>query len=149
MKLACLSLLFCVLALACDDDGGTDPDLDAAPPVDARLQDGAAQVNCTPNADGCAEQDFEQICDPSQSVCVECLTESDCQSAASLGPRCELSDNSCRCSEHADCATNPGGAYCQPVAAACGCLTIDDCPPDSECKIEPYLGTGIRRCRPL
>jgi hypothetical protein len=77
------------------------------------------------------------------------LASSDCQGAESLGPTCVPADNSCRCGGASDCLGKSGGGYCHPIVGACGCLTVEDCPADSECEIEPYLGTGIRRCRPI
>lgn len=141
-------LLLWACASACGDDGGSNVSNDAAPPVDARLLDDAARIVCVLDAGSCDEQDYEKVCDTERSHCVECLSESDCQRPSALGPRCERSDNTCRCESSEGCESNEGGAYCQPLAGACGCLTIDDCPPESECKLEPYLGTGIRRCRP-
>lgn len=141
-------VLFLVLA-ACGDDGGTDQQVDAAPPVDARILTDAARQACSPGMDSCELEAYERVCDVGRSLCVECLVPADCAGNEALGPQCQESDNTCRCSAHDDCQSNIGGGYCHPIASACGCLSIDDCPANSECEIEPYLGTGIRRCRPI
>ncbi len=149
MKLAPLTLLMVAMLASCGDDGGDGPAMDAAPPVDARFLDDATREACSTDADRCAAQDFERVCDTARSICVECLSAGDCQSNASLGPTCQMSDNTCHCQGDEDCASNEGGGYCQPLVGACGCLTVEDCPTNTECKLLPYLGTGIRRCRPL
>jgi hypothetical protein len=149
MRLASLPLLLCLASAACGDSDGGGQEVDAAPPIDARLLSDAQRQACSAGSDSCSEQDYQRICDLGRAFCVECLAPSDCADPDSLGPQCQESDNTCRCSGHDDCVGRVGGEYCHPIVSACGCLTVDDCPPESACEIEPYLGTGIRRCRPI
>jgi len=148
MKLSALHLLLLLVFAACGDDAASEQ-VDAAPPVDARILTDATRKACSSAMDSCESEAYERVCDVARSFCVECLVLADCAGEEALGPRCQEADNTCRCTAHDDCQGNIGGGYCHPIASACGCLSIDDCPADSECEIEPYLGTSIRRCRPL
>ena len=141
--------LFMAAALAAGCGDNKTGLSDAAPPTDARYLNDAARQSCSAAMNSCADLDFQTVCDTTRAYCVECLGTEDCAPASSFGPRCETSDNTCRCGSHEDCQTKDKGGYCHPIVAACGCLTIEDCPANSECKLEPYLGTGIRRCSPL
>ena len=143
------SFLLLLIAAGCGDDGDGMGPRDAAPPTDARFLSDAAHQSCSADQNPCADLDFETICDPARSYCVECVTPADCAPASTFGSRCEASDGTCRCDEHDDCQSKDNGSYCHPIVSACGCLTIDDCPANTECKLAPYLGTGIRRCQPV
>jgi hypothetical protein len=148
MKIVLHSLLLALLASACGDDGG-GISIDAAPPVDARFSNDAARQSCSAEMNPCSDLDFETVCDTARAYCVECAVPADCAPASSFGPACKASDGTCHCGTDADCQDKDNGSYCHPIVGACGCLTVDDCPGGSECELEPYLGTGIRRCRPL
>lgn len=147
MKLLSHSLILALLTCACGDN--LQVSVDAAPPEDARYLNDAARQSCSAEMNPCADLDFETVCDTDRAYCVECVAPADCAPASSFGPVCNESDGTCRCGEHADCESKASGGYCHPIVGACGCLTVEDCPEDQGCELEPYLGTGIRRCRPL
>lgn len=144
----CLHTLLLLCLMGCGDDVNMVPN-DAAAPDDARYLTDASRQRCSIDINPCGDLDFETVCDLTRAYCVECVDPADCAPAASFGPRCQASDGTCRCSSHDDCQSKDKGGYCHPIAGACGCLTLDDCPADTECKLEPYLGAGIRVCRPV
>lgn len=145
-----MRVLACALALlawACGNDGGT-PGRDASL-RDARFLSDASRQACSADMDTCATLPRQKVCDEARGRCVECSSSEDCAPASELGPLCEESDGTCRCRDDADCQARESGNYCHPIVAACGCIDGDNCTDGFECKLEPYLGTGIRTCRPI
>ena len=138
------ALLLIALCIACGGNGDTS---DAGPPVDARFLSDASVQACSAEMDECAALDFEVVCDLERGRCVECISGEDCMAAGSLGPNCNTERGTCQCASDEECTGNSYGGYCHPQVSACGCITDDDCEGDRECKLEPYLGTGIRTCQ--
>ncbi len=141
--LAALVALAAIGACGGDDDGAVDAGVsaDARPPADAAL------VACSPDA-GCDGEPLTPVCDLARSVCVECLSSSDCERSGSFGPGCEEASGYCRCENDDDCAGNANGPFCNDDTRACTCLLDTDCESDEECQLEPYLGIDVRTCRP-
>jgi hypothetical protein len=119
---------------------------DAGPPIDAREVADAARLACSADA-GCDGEEMTPLCDLDRGACVECLTDGDCNRAASFGPSCDEAPGHCRCERDDDCDGNAGGPYCNTVAHACTCLLDGDCSNGQECELEPYLGRDVRTCR--
>ena len=140
------ALLVILLGVAC---GNQSDQNDAGPPVDARFLSDARVQACSAEMDDCAALDFEVVCDLQRGRCVECTSGDDCSGASSLGPSCNAERGTCQCASDEECVGKPYGGYCHPQVSACGCITDDDCESDRECKLEPYLGTGIRTCQVL
>lgn len=141
-----LALLVSLWAAACGDSGG-DPD--AGPIFDARRYTDADVVSCAADGDEvCAELPFTPVCDEARGVCVECAGDGDCDGADTFGPDCR-DDATCACSSEQDCEGNRNGPRCHEVVAACTCIDDRDCGEDEDCKMEPYLGAGVRTCNPL
>lgn len=136
--------LLMMLGAACGIQGGQS---DAGPPADARFLSDANVQPCSAEMDDCAALDFEVVCDLDRSRCVECISGDDCAAASSLGPTCNAAAGTCQCASDDECAENTNGGYCHPEVSACGCITDDECQGNRECKLEPYLGTGIRTCQ--
>jgi hypothetical protein len=138
-----------LVAAACGDDGGGG-DEDAGPVVDARRFTDADVVLCTTGDldAGCAEQPLTPVCDETRGFCVECASDGDCERAAAFGPDCR-DDGTCACSSDGDCAGNANGPRCHQVVRACTCIDDPDCDEGEDCKMEPYLGAGVRTCKPL
>lgn len=135
------------LAVACgDDDAGDD---DAAPVVDARRYTDADLVACGDDPDaGCGGQALTPVCDEGRGVCVECAGDGDCERARAFGPECQPG-GICACTTDADCEGNSNGPRCHEVVWACTCIDDGDCGEGGDCKMEPYLGAGVRTCVPL
>jgi hypothetical protein len=131
---------------ACGNNGTGS---DAGPPPDARFLSDASRPACSAEMDDCAELAFTRVCDLDRGHCVECMGDVDCAATASLGDHCNVLRGTCECADEADCAGNVNGRVCHPSVHACGCITAEDCKEGQECKLEPYLGTGIRTCRAL
>jgi hypothetical protein len=137
-------LLALVLAGACGDnlagpaDGG---------PPDARHFADASLALCGADA-GCGGEALTPVCDTARGVCVECLDQADCARDGAFGPRCDEAAGYCQCTDESDCEGNPNGPWCHAVAHACTCLLDEDCRGDWTCEMEPYLGGGVRTCRP-
>lgn len=136
-----------LLLLLCIGCGGESTQSDAGPLVDARFLSDASVQACSTEMDDCAALAFEVVCDLDRGRCVECISGNDCSAAGSLGPTCNADRGTCECASDEECAENPNGGYCHPSVRACGCIDDDNCGDDRECKLEPYLGTGIRTCQ--
>ena len=138
------AVVLLALASACGDNlGGT---ADAAV-EDARHFGDASRAACDSDA-GCGGEPLTPVCDPARAICVECLEESDCDREAAFGPRCDEAAGYCQCADESDCEGNPNGPWCHAVARACTCIDDGDCGGDDTCEMEPYLGGGVRTCRP-
>lgn len=82
--------------------------------------------------------------------CLECSNDSDCATAAALGPRCVV--GRCTCvpgdgGSGTDCIGNANGPICSGLPAFCGCTSPTDCPsgicaPDED----DYVGGSV--CAP-
>ena len=141
--LVALLALAAIGACGGDDHGAVD----AGVSTDARPSPDAALVACSPDA-GCDGEPLTPVCDLARSVCVECLSSSDCERGGSFGPGCEEGSGYCRCEDDGDCAGNANGPVCNDDTRACTCLLDIDCESDEECQLEPYLGIDVRTCRP-
>ena len=133
------------LAAACGDDLPADPD--AGPVIDARRYTDADVVACAagdPDA-GCGAQALTPVCDEERGVCVECAGDGDCDRAGAFGPACR-GDGTCACAAEADCEGNRNGPRCHEIVRACTCIDDRDCADGEDCKMEPYLGAGVRTC---
>ena len=131
------------LAACGDDDAGAN---DAAPIVDARRFTDADLVACGDDPDaGCGAEELTPICDPDRGACVECAGDGDCERPRAFGPECRPG-GTCACETEADCEGNPNGPRCHEVVDACTCIDDDDCEDGEDCKMEPYLGAGVRTC---
>jgi hypothetical protein len=105
---------------------------------------------CNGNND-CTNQAFNKICNPSTSLCTQCLATSDCptnqvcrsdntcgpclsNSNCPLGQDCNLSTGRCGCQTNGDC---PQGAMCSNSACVPNyCDSSTPCPGGYMCKIE-------------
>src|SRR5690349_13522915 len=131
-------------AAGCGDDGGAD--VDAGARFDARRYTDADLIACGDDPDaGCGDQALTPVCDEERGVCVECTGDGDCERSASFGPDCRP-DGTCACATEADCEGNPNGPRCHEVVHACTCIDDGDCGEGGDCKMEPYLGAGVRTC---
>ena len=132
------------LAAGCGSDGGGEDD--AGPVVDARRYADADLVACGDDPDaGCGAENLTPVCDLERKVCVECTGDGDCERPAAFGPECRP-DGTCACASAADCEGNPNGPRCHEIAHACTCIDDGDCADGEDCKMEPYLGAGVRTC---
>ena len=76
-------------------------------------------------------------CDPTRSVCVQCITDAECLELPFFGPRCF--DGICgECSSDAECPFDQ--PHCDPFLHFCACFDDRDCPMGSFC-------TRDGRCR--
>jgi hypothetical protein len=137
-------LLVLALASSCGDNLGGPAD---GGPPDARHFADASRALCGVDA-GCGDEALTPVCDTARGVCVECLDEADCAREEAFGPRCDEGAGYCQCADESDCEGNPNGPWCHAVAHACTCLLDEDCQGDWTCEMEPYLGGGVRVCRP-
>ena len=142
-----IPVLSVLLLSACNSSDSADAN--DAGLIDARFLSDATRVLCSEALDQCGDLAYETLCDPARGHCVECVSEADCADTGRLGPTCEAGSGTCQCAEDADCVGRPTGNHCHPGARACGCIDTDDCAAGHACKLEPYLGTGIRTCRPM
>lgn len=86
---------------------------------------------------------FLAVCEA--SACIECLEDADClNNPTALGPTCGGA-NRCGCASSTECAANPAGPVCDPVAGVCSCETDLDCTPPMLCRPTPYL-QGLTTC---
>ena len=119
------------------DDGGLTGAVDAGADTSAAGGSGGSAgsggggtVACSSDKD-CT--DLGLLCDPSTSVCVECVTSGDCAG----GERCE--SGSCTevqgCENSLDCVDAPGNRkVCDSASGECvECVAPADCPDDNDC----------------
>lgn len=137
-------LVVLAVAGACGDNLGGRAD---AAVEDARHFADASRAACEPDA-GCSGEPLTPVCDPARAICVECVEESDCDRQEAFGPRCDEGAGYCQCGGESDCEGNPNGPWCHVVARACTCIDDGDCGGAWTCEMEPYLGGGVRTCRP-
>jgi hypothetical protein len=139
------SILLLALLAGCGDNyGGAS---DASQPVDARHFADASLAACSGDPDaGCGSEPLTPVCDPDRGVCVECLGHGDCDRPDALGPDC-VDGRTCQCDDEADCEGNRNGPRCHEVVKACTCIDDGDCGGERTCKMEPYLGGGVRTCQ--
>lgn len=141
-------LAVAVLAAAISACGDGDGPVDAAPPVDARHFADAAQIACVEDgAPGCEAAPLTPICSAERNVCVECVSDGDCDRDGSFGPSCSAGPGYCGCSRNEDCQGNEHGPSCHAIVQACTCVLDQDCADGQECELEPYLGSDVRTCR--
>jgi hypothetical protein len=133
------------LTAGCGDDLGRAAD--AGTIFDAVRYTDADVVICSPGDGdaGCGEQALTPVCDEERGVCVECSGDADCDRAGAFGPECRAG-GTCACASDAECDGNSNGPRCHEVVRACTCIDDGDCDDGEDCKMEPYLGAGVRTC---
>jgi hypothetical protein len=96
------------------------------------------------DAAGCEGEPYATLC--REGTCAECAGDGDCGPQA-LGPRCDPGPGYCTCAGDGDCVESAYGPVCHPIARACTCTSDRDCDEPAVCRLEPYLGAGVRTCR--
>lgn len=139
-----LVVIFLLAACGATDDPASD-----AGREDARFLADARVLSCSAEMDTCAESsDFARLCDTSRGRCVECLEAEDCAADDAFGPACDVEAGACRCDADEACQGNANGTSCHPIARSCSCIDASNCGEGEACELEPYLGAGVRTCRP-
>jgi hypothetical protein len=103
---------------------------------------------CLDNED-CAPSPATPVCDPSQDLCVECLSDADCQNDFTCDSETEMCIPPGSCSTNADCAPFSQTRVCDPGPGICvQCLVQLDCDPGQDCENDVCVNTGLDGCSP-
>jgi len=99
------------------DDQGADalpgPPVTTSSPCEKRCTDQASYLCVT---------------DPASGMCVECLSDSDCQAnPGALGSVCDIYSGYCECYDDDDCAGKQSGSKCKKSELVCGCWDDGHC----------------------